>query len=59
MAHTTPGTNGELESLKHQLTGITSELSDMRIYTEAIIETIDDPILVLDKNDNQQRRLRR
>ncbi|MEO5893313.1 MAG: PAS domain S-box protein [Ferruginibacter sp.] len=44
------GTNDELDTLKDQLSGITGQLEDMRVYTDAIVDTINEPIVVLDKD---------
>lgn len=44
------GTNKDWYKLKNQLTDITNQLDEMRIYTEAIIDIVNDPVIVLDKD---------
>lgn len=36
--------------LKNQLSDITNQLEEMRIYTEAIIDIVNDPVIILDKD---------
>lgn len=43
-------TNEEINIINNELTGRNEELNNARVYTEAIINTIRDPLIILDKD---------
>ena len=50
MAETGPEIFETRESLQDKLLEVKNQLTDMRFYTEAIIEIVNDPIVILDEN---------